>query len=152
MFDGGTRVPFIISWPGRINSGISDAIICQVDLYACFASIINQVLNAEEAPDSLPLASTLLGENEIGRTDLVLEGTKAKTVLRRNNWVYIPPYEGRSINENTNIELGNSLEAQLYDLRLDAGQQKNIVSERPDIVKIMSSRLDEILSSERTRH
>ena len=152
MFDGGTRVPFIVSWPGRINSGISDAIICQVDLYACFASIINQVLNAEEAPDSLPLPSTFLGENEIGRTDLVLEGTKAKTVLRRNNWVYIPPYEGRSINENTNIELGNSLEAQLYDLRLDAGQQKNIVSERPDIVKIMSSRLNEILSGERTRY
>ena len=151
MFDGGTRVPFIVSWPGQIESCSSDALISQVDLYACFASIIGQDLRVEDAPDSMPLADTLLGKDEIGRTELVVEGTKAKTVLRRNEWVYIPPYEGRTINKNTNIELGNLLEAQLYNLQTDVGQQRNIACDRPDLTQTMSSRLNEILSGECTR-
>ncbi|MEE3235004.1 MAG: arylsulfatase [Candidatus Latescibacterota bacterium] len=151
MFDGGTRVPFIVSWPGQIESCSSDALISQVDLYACFASIIGQDLRVEDAPDSMPLADTLLGKDEIGRIELVVEGTKAKTILRRNEWVYIPPYEGHTINKNTNIELGNSLEAQLYNLQTDVGQQRNIACDRPDLTQTMSSRLNEILSSECTR-
>ena len=151
MFDGGTRVPFTVSWPAQIKSTSSDALISQVDLYACFASIIGQGLRAEEAPDSMPLADTLLGKDEIGRTELVVEGTKAKMVLRRDEWIYIPSYEGPAINKNTNIELGNLSEPQLYNLQADVGQQRNIASDRPDLIQTMASRLNEILSSECTR-
>ena len=31
-FDGGTRVPFIVRWPGRVKPGVSDALVCQIDL------------------------------------------------------------------------------------------------------------------------
>jgi len=151
MFDGGTRVPFIVSWPAEIMSCSSDALISQVDLYACFASIIGQDLRVEEAPDSMLLADTLLGKDEIGRTELVVEGTKAKTILRRDEWIYIPSYEGPAINKNTNIELGNLSEPQLYNLQADIGQQRNIAPDRPGLTQKMASRLNEILSSECTR-
>ncbi len=40
-WEGGTRVPFIISWPGRVRSSISDALVSQVDLYASLAALKN---------------------------------------------------------------------------------------------------------------
>ncbi len=32
IYEGGTRVPFLVRWPGRVKPGLSDALICQVDL------------------------------------------------------------------------------------------------------------------------
>jgi hypothetical protein len=82
---------------------------------------------------------------------LVVEGTQAKTVLRRNEWVYIPPHAGPAVSENCNIELGNSPEPQLYNLSLDIGQIENVAAEQVDIAKEMSARLKEILESQQTR-
>ena len=31
IFEGGTRVPFIVRWPGRVKPGVTDALVCQVD-------------------------------------------------------------------------------------------------------------------------
>ena len=36
-FEAGTRVPWIISWPGRIQPGVSDALVSQVDLLRSLA-------------------------------------------------------------------------------------------------------------------
>ena len=38
MYDGGTRVPFIVSWPGAVDPGESDALVSQVDFLASFAA------------------------------------------------------------------------------------------------------------------
>ncbi len=37
-WEGGTRVPFIVTWPGTSKPAISDAIVSQVDLYASIVS------------------------------------------------------------------------------------------------------------------
>ncbi len=34
IYEGGTRVPFIVKWKNQIKPGISDAIVCQMDLLA----------------------------------------------------------------------------------------------------------------------
>ena len=151
MFDGGTRVPFILSWPGTVESGESDAIVSHIDFYASFAAMTQQDLNVNEAPDSMAVLSALLGKSSKGRNELVVEGLQGKTVLRRGNWVYIPPYDGPAMNANTNTELGNLPEPQLYNLSLDIGQIKNVAVEHDDIAIQMSARLNKILAGERTR-
>jgi len=151
MFDGGTRVPFILSWPGTVKPGESDALVSHVDFHASFATMLNHGLSVNEAPDSMDVLDALLGRSSKGRDELVVEGTKAKIVLRQNEWVFIPPHDGPAVNANTNTELGNSTEPQLYNLSQDIGQICNIAAENGDISSRMSARLNKIVEGERTR-
>jgi len=151
MFDGGTRVPFIICWPGHIIPGVSNALVSHVDFYASFAAMTCQDLSTNEALDSMDVFDALLGKTDKGRAELVVEGTQGKTILRWNDWVYIPPHEGPMVASDTNIELGNLPEPQLYDLSMDIGQIQNLAKRNRNLVNQMSARLDEILQSEYSR-
>lgn len=148
LYDGGTRVPFIVSWQGRITAGESDALVSQMDFYASFAALTGQQLDQKEAPDSLDVLGAFLGETEKGRDELVVEGTKAKTILRNGSWTYIPPYEGSA--RCASGESGKSRESQLFDLSQDIGQIRNLAPDRSDLVKEMQVRLDEVMCSQRT--
>jgi arylsulfatase A-like enzyme len=44
----------------------------------------------------------------------------------------IPPYPGPAVQNQVNIELGNSSEYQLYNLKEDPGQQNNLASSNPE--------------------
>ncbi|HPU83977.1 MAG TPA: arylsulfatase [Candidatus Latescibacteria bacterium] len=151
LFDGGTRVPFILSWPKTVKRGESDALVSHVDFHASFAALNGQKLNDEEAPDSLNLLDALLGRSGTGREELVVEGTRSKTVYRCGDWVFIPPYQGPRINGNTNTELGNSPDPQLYDLSRDIGQITNLAARHPERAKELAARLDEIRAGNQTR-
>jgi arylsulfatase A-like enzyme len=144
LFDGGTRIPFILSWPGSVQPGESAALVSHVDFHASFAALTGQQLGHEEAPDSLNVLDALLGRSGTGREELVVEGTRSKTVYRRGNWTYIPPYQGPQVNVNTNTELGNSLDPQLYDLSQDIGQITNLAAAFPARAAEMQARLDSI--------
>jgi arylsulfatase A-like enzyme len=152
MFDGGTRVPFLLSWPGMVKPGESQALVCQVDFYASFAALLGRPLPGEAAPDSLNVMDALLGRDAQGRRELVTEGLQAKTVYRRGEMVFIPPYAGPAINVPTNTELGNSPQPQLYDLSLDLGQIRNIAAEHSDMVGRLAARLKDILAGRCTRN
>ena len=51
-FEGGTRVPAIIRWTETIKPGISDKLLCQIDLLASFGSMLNVKLPSGAAPNS----------------------------------------------------------------------------------------------------
>ena len=144
MYDGGTRVPFIVSWPGAVEIGASDALVSQVDFLASFAALAGISLDADAGPDSVDVLDALLGRSDEGRAEIVLEGVQAKTVLRQGDWVFIPPHQGPPVNTNVNIETGNSSVPQLYYLADDIGQIENVASVYPDVAERMADRLREI--------
>lgn len=146
MYDGGTRVPFIVSWPGNVEVGESDALVSQVDFFASFAALTGVSLDADAGPDSVDVLDALLGQSDEGRAEIVLEGIQAKTVLRQGDWVFIPPNQGPPVNTNVNIETGNSPVPQLYNLSGDIGQIENVASIYPDVAEQMADRLREIRS------
>ena len=146
MYDGGTRVPFIVSWPGTVETGESDALVSQVDFLASFAALAGVSLDADSGPDSVDVLDALLGQSDEGRAEIVLEGIQAKTVLRQGDWVFIPPHQGPPVNTNVNIETGNSPVPQLYYLADDIGQIENVASVYPDVAERMADRLREIRS------
>ena len=146
MYDGGTRVPFIVSWPGNVETGDSDALVSQVDFLASFAALAGVSLDEDAGPDSVDVLDALLGRSDEGRAEIVLEGIQAKTVLRQGDWVFIPPHQGPPVNTNVNIETGNSPVPQLYYLSDDIGQIENVASIHPDVAERMADRLREIRS------
>lgn len=149
-YDGGTRVPFIVSWPGTVEPGESEALVCQVDFHASFAGMLGQSLLAEEAPDSFDVLDALLGVSPQGRDELVVEGHGKNTVMRQGRWAYIPSHEGPGKNDS-GIELGNAPIPQLYDLSDDLGQLRNVAQERREIVAELDERLKTIRAGQRTR-
>lgn len=151
LFDGGTRVPFVLRWSGTVQPGQSEAIVSHQDFLASFASMVGVALAQDAGPDSLNLLDALLGRSDQGRSELVTEGTKAKTLLRQGDWVFIPPHKGPAVNLATGTELGNAPEPQLYDLSQDIGQIRNVAAERPEKVAAMTERLRDIGNGDRTR-
>jgi len=128
LFEAGTRVPFITYWKGTIQPGISDALVCQMDLLASLAKLVG---TNESSTDSEELLDVFLGESTNGRESLIIEAT-TRTALRHGDWIMIPPYKGPAKNKLVNIELGNAQNFQLYNLKEDIGQQNNLASSNPD--------------------
>jgi arylsulfatase A-like enzyme len=140
LFEAGTRVPFIVSWPGKIEPGVSDALVCQMDLLSSVAKLVG---SEEKVGDSEELLDVFMGKSNEGRDNLVLEAT-SRTAFRMANWIMIPPYKGPAVSSYVNIELGNSDKYQLYNLDEDVGQQKNLVEEEGEKLLEMITAFDEI--------
>ena len=139
-FEGGTRVPFIVRWPGHVSAGSSDALVCQIDLLAAFAKLTGAAL--ADAGDSEDTLNALLGKSKTGRTELVEEAGALS--LRQGNWKYIEPNNKQKINKETNTELGNDSVPQLYNLSRDPGETRNVASSDPDRVTSMAASLARI--------
>ena len=139
LFEGGTRVPFILRWPARVKPGISDSIIGQIDLLASFASLTGQKTIKEQSPDSMNILPALLDKRRRGRTHIIEHaGTLA---IRSQNWKYIAPRQGPKRNVNTNTELGADTVDQLYDLSKDPGEKTNLAEKYPEIVRELKALL-----------
>ena len=152
LFDGGTRVPTVLSWPGVIPAGNESwALVSQTDFYASLLSMLGLELNETEAPDSLDMSSVLLGASEVGRRELITEGVRHNTLLHSDDWVFIPPYDGPAISADTHIELGNSQLPQLYHTDSDIGQQQNLAQQEPERLRKFSERLETLLAMPQTR-
>jgi arylsulfatase A-like enzyme len=147
-FEAGTRVPFIVRGPGRVEAGVNDALFSQVDLLASFAALTHQTLGPNDAPDSLDMLQVLTGASREGRADFVEQG--GGLALRQGTWKYIEPNTRPAINPQTHTELGNSPEPQLYDLAADPGEQHNLADRDPDRVAAMQARLAAIRQAART--
>ncbi|USN99715.1 MAG: sulfatase-like hydrolase/transferase [Phycisphaeraceae bacterium] len=86
-WEGGTRVPFVAVWPGRIPAGVdSDALIGQVDLYATIAQITGHEPEPTEAVDSESIRDALTsGATGVVRaTDLIYK-RKDSLLIRRGS-------------------------------------------------------------------
>jgi len=128
LFEAGTRVPFVAYWQGKIIPAVSDAIVSQLDLFSSLARLVG---SEERTSDSEDLLEVLLGNSRQGREQLVLEAT-GRTALRKGDWVMIPPYNGPAMAKEVNIELGNSDQYQLYNLKDDIGEKNNLADSEPE--------------------
>ena len=144
-FEAGTRVPFIVSWKGTIKPGrINDALFSQVDLYASLAKLAGVKVEAGQAPDSKNYLPVLLNQTTKYREYLVEQSINSTLSLLVGNWKYIEPSKGPKINKDTNTELGNLPEPQLYNLTDDPGETKNVAAAHPEKVKEMQALLGKI--------
>jgi arylsulfatase A-like enzyme len=145
-FEGGTRVPGLLSWPGTVKPGVTDKLLCQVDMTATFAAMLQVPIPANAAPDSENHLDDWLNQGGKGREYLVLQNVQNNLSIEDGKWKFIAPSKGPARQKETNTEFGNLNEDQLYDLITDSGEKVNLAVSHPDQVARLKAKLLQIKS------
>ena len=142
IFEGGTRVPLIVRWPAKIKAGMkSDALFNQIDFLASFASYFDISLSEKDAQDSRNMWKTFIGESQEG-LPYMLEEAKGLAV-RKGDWKFIA---------GAGKKKGNQVQGQLFNLKEDIMEQKNLVKEKPELAKELSELLNALRDSNGVRN
>lgn len=122
-YEGGHRVPAVAWWPGRIKSGVvSSELIMGFDLFPTFVEIAGLQENLPTNLDGLSVKKHLLEQGDVPSRDLFFGyEPKLGTAMRRGDWKMI-------------VKEGD---VQLYDLKNDLMETKNVAEEYPEISRAM---------------
>jgi arylsulfatase A-like enzyme len=144
-FEAGTRVPFIVSWRTQMKKDrVNNALFSQIDLYASLAQMVGVNIEQDQAPDSRNYLPVLLNKSAENREFLIEQSLNSTLSIIVGKWKYFEPSKGPKINKDTNTELGNLPEPQLYNLKDNPGETKNLASQFPGKVKEMKTILEQI--------
>jgi arylsulfatase A len=144
IFEGGTRVPFIVRWPAQIKPGTSDAMINQIDLLGSFANMLEIELQEGDAIDSRNSLAALLGQDTVGQEYMIEESFGL--ALRHGEWKYTQPVQPKWPQGRPPIEKA------LYNLKNDPGETTNIIAEHPERAEEMATSLDAMMKANGTRN
>jgi arylsulfatase A len=151
IWDGGHRVPFLARWPGRIRPGTTTAeIACLTDLFATVAGVLGTALPRDAAEDSFSLLPLLTGKSSRGpREAVVHHSAQGKFSIRDRNWKLVIGHGSGGFTRP--VDAPGDLPGELYDMRRDPGETRDLYRERPDVVARLTSLLDRYRSEGRSR-
>lgn len=136
MYEGGTRVCQIASWPGRIPAGKTTEVpVISTDFYPTFLELAGLPLNPEQHADGVSLADLLTRGNAPERDTLFWhyphysnQGDTPACALRAGDWKLIEHFENPDAPE-------------LYHLRGDIGETLNLAAMHPELTQELHRRL-----------
>lgn len=137
VYEGGTRVPFIVNWPDKIKAGTSGAMVNQIDLLASFASFLKVNVSKAALKDSEDYMATFLGNIKTGRYINVEEGYNNLAIVMES-WKYIEPVKTK--------------QEELYNLLNDPGETNNLAAKYADKVNELKSKLNSIKNKNYSTH
>ena len=153
LWDGGHRVPFIASWKGRVKAGsTTDALICLTDLMATVAEVLDEDLAETDGVDSESFLSVLLGKSDRSRSSVVHHSYTGKFSVREDSWklLFAPGSGGWSSPKDSKAAAQGMPSLQLYNLKSDLGESKNLAGEQPERVERMTRLLQDQVKSGRS--
>lgn len=156
VYEGGTRTPFITRWPTHIPPGVSDEMVCTIDLAGSLAALTGQKIADENCVDSHDVLGALLGQpGAKGRDHLVQQdnGTKGTFGLRVGDWK-LHRYDKKSArNVVVEKQLANTKvpQFQLFNLNDDPGEKNNVIADNPKVAEKLKTRLAKIIEDGRSR-
>lgn len=156
VYEGGTRTPFITRWKGRIAPGVSDELVCTIDLAASLAALTEQPLPEDACLDSFNVLGALLGEQDgEGRDHLVQQdnGSSGTFGLRSGSWK-LHQYKkksARNVVVERQLENSKVSEYQLFDLENDPAEKNNVIEQNPQVASRLKQQLSDIIDQGRSR-
>jgi arylsulfatase A-like enzyme len=144
LYEGGTREPCIVVWPGRVSPGArSDAMLSSVDFYPTLLDMAGINIRKGQRLDGVSQVPALLGTGKPRDTAYCFfpHYTKATGNLpgawvRKGNWKLI-----RFFHDNPD----QTDRFELYNLRSDIGETRNLAEEMSEKVSELSSLIDQHL-------
>ncbi len=133
LYEGGIRVPWIVSWPGTVKPGVSRAPVVSPDLFATFLELAGAEKGSVDGVSLLPLLKG--GEADPARAlfwhypHYSNQGGRPGGVVRRGDWKLIEHYEdGRK---------------EIFNLGDDPGETADLAAANPDVVRDLHAKLVE---------
>ncbi len=157
IWEGGHRVPFLVRWPGVVPAGkVSNELISQIDIFATIAGIVGAEIPSGSADDSYNQLGLLKGEAASARNTLVHNTNANGYALRRGDWVLIAAKTGAVSKvpewfEQANGYQAHQLAGELYNLRDDLSQKKNLYAENADKVNELMQVLEQVRAKGQVR-
>lgn len=149
IWEGGCRVPFIISWPEKIEKNlVSDHLISMTDVFMTLGDILNVTVPKDKnvAPDSFSFYSSLFPEKKIKeRSSLVIADVDGRLAICTKEWKYIDNVfpESRKTNQKK--------EKYLYNLIKDIGETKDVLKENSVVANKLAEELRNIRNNKSSR-
>jgi arylsulfatase A-like enzyme len=135
LYEGGIRVPMIARWPNTIRPGtVSDHVCAFWDLYPTVVDLAPAALTPNKL-DGISIVPTLTGKGTQKRHEFLyweFHERGFQQAVRMGDW--------KAVRRKTGAAL------ELYDLKRDVGEQKDVAAENPDVVR----RIEEYLKGART--
>ncbi|MHC4993869.1 MAG: sulfatase family protein [Planctomycetota bacterium] len=127
VYEGGFRVPCIMRWPGRIPAGVvNDHMASTIDLLPTIANITGAKLPQGHTIDGHDITELITGQP--GATSpheyFYFYSGRNLRAIRHGDWKVVLEVKGR-----------NPKPVQLFNLKDDRVEQKNLASQRPDLVE-----------------
>lgn len=154
IYEGGHRVPFVVSWPDGIEPGLTtDETISTVDLMATFADLTGGSIPNTAAEDSYSFLPVLL-QNEYEkplREATVFHSLAGRFAIKKGDWKLILwPGSGGWSYPNREEDLRDLPPFQLYNLQEDPTEEKNLVHDYPEKVNELKALLEEYIRNGRS--
>lgn len=122
-WEGGHRIPFILSWGNRYGCQIERSLVSLTDLYATFADMLDYSIGNNEAEDSFTFWPAIIGSGKPARTDLIATSGSGYFTYRTSRFKLIFN-AGNGSGEEYRITGKPTL--QLYDMQNDPEERQNL--------------------------
>jgi len=143
-FEGGQRVPCIMSWPGVIPAGtVNNQMASEIDFLPTIAAITGAAVSSNKI-DGVNIFPLLKGQMDSSPRKSFLYYYRANSLeaIRYENYKLVFPHPGRTYEgylpgkdgmPGPNTE-NFQFPAGLYDLRRDPGERYNLIDQLPEVV------------------
>lgn len=141
LFEGGLRVPSVVSWPGRIPAGeVRDQLVCGIDWFPTLADLAGISLPSGHKIHGKPISKVLQSsEAESPHSDIYWQlgshPTKSKWVVRKGDWKLLGNTAENVRPDGVPELTAGDRKLFLVNLAEDIGETKNVLEEHPDIVR-----------------
>lgn len=141
IYEGGHRIPLIVRWPSRIAAGTAThRTVCLSDLLATMADILGTPLPDHAGEDSVSNLPLWSGSDAAVREATVHHSINGSFSIRRGHWkLEMCPGSGGWSHPRPGPETEGLPPIQLYDLRTDIGERKNVYEQEPAVVEELTA-------------
>ena len=138
--EGGIRVPFLVSWPGRLKPGVYEQPVIQLDLTATALAVAGMAAKPEWKLDGVNLLPFLSGAKADPPHDALYWRMGRQMAVRAGDYKLVR-YDSNA-DTRTGVRKQPVTEAKLYHLSDDIGETKDLAAAQPEKVKELQAKWD----------
>jgi arylsulfatase A-like enzyme len=141
VYEGGVRMPLIVRWPGKVAAGSTnnDTVVGCIDYYPTLLDLAGIAAHPQQKIDGVSFGPVLRGTGKMPRENYFIwfPQNQAGACVYQGDWKLIRRFWDRPADwEGTR---------QLFNLKDDPGESKNLAAEMPDKVKELDALIDQFL-------